>query len=148
MNFEPNQQSNFALNDRFLDSKYYSTEQFTAKFKHTSKTFSLLHVNSRSLKKNFESLETMLYTLDNFPFSIIGIAETWLHSISPDVYYLKKLWYSQTGPKRIKRLGCCFINSWPLAIQSPQWHLIWRKWNIIYWNIKRKRKKFHCRFIL
>ena len=31
----------------------------------------------------------MLYTLDNFPFSIIGITETWLHSISPDVYNLK-----------------------------------------------------------
>ena len=89
MNFEPNQQSDFALNGIFIVSKYYSTEQFTAKFKHTSKIFSLLHVNSRSLKKNFESLETMLYTLDNFPFSIIlGITETWLHSISPDVYNL------------------------------------------------------------
>ena len=46
---------------------------------------SLLHLNARSLSKNFDSLQTLLCTL-NFPFSIIGISETWLNKNSPPVF--------------------------------------------------------------
>ena len=35
--------------------------------------------------KNFDSLQTLLCTL-NFPFSIIGISETWLNKNSPPVF--------------------------------------------------------------
>ena len=48
--------------------------------------FKLLHINSRSISKNFDSLETLLQSLVNFPFSVIGISETWLHENSPDIY--------------------------------------------------------------
>lgn len=51
--------------------------------------FSLLHVNSRSLNTIFESFETFLYTLNNFPFSVLGISETWLHSNSPNLFDLQ-----------------------------------------------------------
>ena len=40
------------------------------------KNFSLLHVNARSLNKNFESFELLLSSLNSFPFSVIGLTET------------------------------------------------------------------------
>ena len=48
--------------------------------------FSLLHLNTRSIKKNFDSLETLLNSLNQFQFSVIGISETWLTLNSPDVF--------------------------------------------------------------
>ena len=48
--------------------------------------FSLLHINSRSISKNFDSVEILLRSLINYSFSVIGISETWLHANSPDVY--------------------------------------------------------------
>ena len=103
MNFDPTQQSNFDMNNATSDSDYYTTKEFNSNFKNTTKNISLLHINSRSLNKNFESLETLLYTLDNFPFSIIGITETWLHSTSPNLFNLKK--YNMIRADREGRRG-------------------------------------------
>ena len=50
------------------------------------KNFSLFHWNARSLNKNFESFELLLSSLQHFPFSAIGITETWLHHNSPDLF--------------------------------------------------------------
>ena len=50
------------------------------------KNFSLLHVNARSLNKNFESFELLLSSLNSFPFSVIGLTETWLHQHSPPLF--------------------------------------------------------------
>lgn len=46
----------------------------------------LLHINSRSISKNFDSVESLLQSLTNFSFSVIGISETWLHTNSPDMF--------------------------------------------------------------
>ena len=46
-----------------------------------NENFSILHINSRSISKNFESLITLLHSLGNFTFSVIGISETWLNKI-------------------------------------------------------------------
>ena len=89
MNPESNQEFYFNLNNVTSDSKYYTVQEFNTRFKNQSNMFSLLHVNSRSLNKNFESFETFLYTLDNFPFSVLGISETWLHSNSPNLFDLQ-----------------------------------------------------------
>ena len=48
--------------------------------------FSILHINSRSICKNFDSLLTLIHSLKNFSFSVIGISETWLNKNSPDVF--------------------------------------------------------------
>ena len=48
--------------------------------------FSLLHINSRSINKNFDSVGTFLDSLNKFSFSVIGISETWLNSNSPDMF--------------------------------------------------------------
>ena len=89
MDFEPNQQFIPDINNTFSDSNYYTTEEFISNFKNTVNSFSLLHINSRSLNKNFDSLQTLLYTIDNFPFSIIGVTETWLNFTSPEMFNLQ-----------------------------------------------------------
>ena len=48
--------------------------------------FSLFHWNARSLNKNFESLELLFSALNQFPFSAIGISETWLRYNSPNLF--------------------------------------------------------------
>lgn len=88
MNTDLDMLDNFNTNYLSSDSNYYSTDDFISNFTKTSKGFSILHVNSRSLSKNFDSLETMLYSLNNFPFSVIGVTETWLHSTSPNLFEL------------------------------------------------------------
>ena len=85
------------LNLNAPKSKYFSIDEFKAEFNSTPQNnlnvidslsnnhcrcLSLLHLNSRSLFKNFDDLQTFLATLD-YQFSVIGISETWLHSNSP-----------------------------------------------------------------
>ena len=106
MNHDTNDNDQSSLN---FKSNYYTIETFNSKFNcnitnelsstscntnslHTKSlnenTFSLLHINARSLNKNVDSLELLLTNLNQFPFSIIGITETWLHSTSPPVFNL------------------------------------------------------------
>ena len=49
---------------------------------------SLLHINSRSLNRNFEYFENLLQSLNNLNFSVIGVSETWLHHDSPQLFNL------------------------------------------------------------
>ena len=79
----------FNTNNTSSDNNYYSTEDFNSRFRDMEHKFSLLHVNARSLNKNFESLESLLLTLNNFKFSIIGVTETWLHNTSPNIFNLQ-----------------------------------------------------------
>ena len=57
MNPESHQEFYFNLNNITSDSKYYTVPEFNTSFKNQSNMFSLLHVNSRSLNKNFESFD-------------------------------------------------------------------------------------------
>ena len=56
------------------------------KFNHSINDFRIMHINSRSISKNFDSVESLLQSLTNFSFSVIGISETWLHANSPNLY--------------------------------------------------------------
>ena len=83
-------------------SDYYTINEFNNKFSpstqvnstadlkntYAANNFSLLHWNARSLNKNFESLELLLSSLKDFPFSVIGISETWLRTNSPNLFNL------------------------------------------------------------
>ena len=40
--------------------------------------FSILHINARSLPKNFDNIIGFLASINNYPFSVIAISETWL----------------------------------------------------------------------
>ena len=79
--------------------QYFTITEFNSKFCSASdnnnrptgnnainKYFSLLHINARSLNKNFDSIEVLLNSLNQFPFSVIGITETWLHTSSPNMF--------------------------------------------------------------
>ena len=97
--------------------EYYTIAQFNTKFCSKSinennrinhnynidKYFSLLHINARSLNKNFDSFEILLKSLQNFPFSIIGVTETWLHTTSPDMFDIQN--YTMTRKDRINGRG-------------------------------------------
>ena len=71
----------FDPNENFLDAientcSYYTQSEFIDK-KIGSKNLSIVHFNARSLKNNFESLNTYLRSLD-YKFDIIAISESWL----------------------------------------------------------------------
>ena len=82
------------------ESNYFTTEDFNSRFNpqstnthrnhHTvndsTQPISFLHINARSLNKNFDSIELLLLSLKNFPFSVIGVSETWLHKNSPPMF--------------------------------------------------------------
>ena len=55
-------------------------------FESTDQYFSLLHFNIRSMNKNFDSVDLLLSSVKKFPFSIIGMTETWLHKNSPPIF--------------------------------------------------------------
>ena len=65
--------------------KYFNEDQFHKSICTISKKqFSLVHFNARSLYKNFDSICAYLMSL-NYPFSLIGITETWMND-RPDIF--------------------------------------------------------------
>ena len=83
------------LASNYPNCNYYTIDDFVTQLVNNSSSekniesdtnpFSLFHVNSRSLNKNFDALETLLSGL-NFKFSVIGVTETWLHENSPPLF--------------------------------------------------------------
>ena len=64
--------------------------------------FSLLHLNARSLLKNFDKF-TQLLDSSQHEFSAIGISETWLIDINED--YVNIIGYRFISSNRVGRLG-------------------------------------------
>ena len=56
-------------------SKYYNEEQFNALID-AKNDFTILHINARSLYKNFENIKNYLMNFSK-PFNIIALTETW-----------------------------------------------------------------------
>ena len=68
---------NIFNNLSLIDSVFYAVEEAaTSLKKFNDKTFSVLHLNVRSLNKNFESLKELLTTI-NFEFKVICFTERW-----------------------------------------------------------------------
>ena len=89
LTFNTFDKENIPLNDSFdPDSTFFNTHGFTNTAYFTSETikamitenndisFSVLHLNIRSLNKNFESLKNLLTEI-NFYFKVICITESW-----------------------------------------------------------------------
>ena len=50
--------------------------------------FGLIHINARSINNNFGKIDLLVNSLSTYKFPIIGITETWLHSIDlPFIQY-------------------------------------------------------------
>ena len=78
------------------DALHYNIPSFASKYITDSKlndffqfedrsALNLLHVNCRSLKKNFNSLNNLL-NMVNYSISVIAVTETWLSDSLRDVY--------------------------------------------------------------
>ena len=62
-------------------SKYITENQLNDVVKNFSKdTFSMLHLNIRSISKHFDELQILLNNQNKHSFSVIGLSETWLSS--------------------------------------------------------------------
>ena len=79
--------SNFLVNNRQTICTYYNERSFNESYQH-SNTFSLFHVNIRSIPRNLDKLKLHLDSLKH-NFSIIAVSESWLTSINKDLYHLK-----------------------------------------------------------
>ena len=75
------------------ESRYYTINDFNAAFNlnndSNQQSLSLLHINARSMNTNFDSMDLFFSSLQNFPFSIIGITETWLNNKSPPIFNIE-----------------------------------------------------------
>ena len=71
--------------------KYFTDESFNEKLSSLSSedvlSFSLFHINIRSIKANIGDFDNYMRML-NLDFSIIGVTETWLNDINYDLYGL------------------------------------------------------------
>ena len=89
LTFNTFDKENILLNDSFdVDSNFFNTHDFTNTTYFTRETlkamikenidisFSVLNLNIRSLKKNFESVKNLLVEI-NFCFKVICITESW-----------------------------------------------------------------------
>ena len=85
------------------DCQYMFNEDFNKKYSKAHSNFSLLHVNARSLPKNYDHFCTLLDSLE-FNFSIIAVSETWFKSnTNVNIYNVKD--YSFVHMCRPDRIG-------------------------------------------
>ena len=82
INSEHDRDINFYQDISSLWTHYCSPNEFQNNFQCFLKdSFSVLHLNIRSMNKNFESFKE-LYSTINFKFSIVCFSETWVDDIS------------------------------------------------------------------
>ena len=70
------------------DSKYYDENEFNAMRENIPTReieVSFIHLNARSLKKNFDAMEQSLHCYQH-SFSVIGVSETWHTDATVDCY--------------------------------------------------------------
>ena len=75
-----------------------------------SDLFSVIHLNARSIPKNFDNFLTFLENVE-IQFTAIGVSETWLNGTNQNLYGIKG--YSQVNKKRGggDSLFCGYISS-------------------------------------
>ena len=92
---------------------HYFSDNFNTKFSNTNsnETFSIFHLNSRSLVSNFPSISDYISTL-NHRFSIYAFTETWFKPDVPSLYNLPGYSFIHK-PRRNRRGGgvCMYIDS-------------------------------------
>ena len=105
---------NQVSNDNECNScDYFFSDTFSDKFcdTYTNETFSIFHLNSRSLAANYLTISDYISTLDH-KFSIYAFTETWFKSNVPPLYNMPG--YSFIHKPRNNRRGggvCMYIDS-------------------------------------
>ena len=88
-----------------LDTPYLMPGELHNFLNSSSNQFSVLHLNIRSIKKNFENFKLFLNPI-NFTFSVICLSETWwddLATIKKSLYELPN--YNSTHQARCDQKG-------------------------------------------
>ena len=95
-----------------LDTDYISPDDFSGNFKDfTENSFSVLHLNIRSLNKNFESF-AQLYKSLSFKFSIICFPETWSNDENLEkklTFSIRRLHFAASKQKILRRKGSSYF---------------------------------------
>ena len=101
---------NYCLDEiSFLDTKYYVSDEVKDKLKSLQlNSFSVLHLNIRSMKKHFEVFQDFIESL-NFKFSAICLSETWLqaHEISDSNFQLPGYYSFHLTTRKNRGGGVC-----------------------------------------
>ena len=66
---------------------HFTDQDFITSFGDQQDKLSIIHINARSLSKNFDSVINFMHSINNYEFTFIAITETWFHSLScTDMY--------------------------------------------------------------
>ena len=92
------------LNLVAVSNSCYLTEDKLCEFFNSDKkdSFNAIHINCRSLNKNFKALENLLTSISE-KLTVIAVSETWLTELSEDTFNL--LGYSFVSKSRANKLG-------------------------------------------
>jgi hypothetical protein len=112
--------------------KYKYPNQLTNEIKKINSNFSTMHLNIRSIKKNFTDLNTLLNNLDH-PFSILGLTETWLKPYNTSLFDIKGYIHENlTRPSKIGGGVSIYINENlnyktrpDLTYQDQNYEMLW-----------------------
>ena len=85
-----------------LGCKYYGESEMKAINSEWNKTFSILHLNCRTIKKNFTKLSILLKSLET-DFDVIAISETWLNESEHELFDIQD--YTCTFISRNEKRG-------------------------------------------
>ena len=90
----------FFNTNQFSDTNYFTIEETKSKLSCCdNKSFSILHLNIRSFKKNFDKLVNFLATL-SFSFKVVCVTETWCSSNHDNRDLHKLTSYSSNTPDK------------------------------------------------
>jgi hypothetical protein len=91
-------------NNHIDKCNYYLSDQFNDKCSSTNHGLSIIHINSRSLTKIFDSISDYVYTLSH-KFSILAFSESWFsdNNSAPPLIHING--YSMVQSDRLNRRG-------------------------------------------
>ena len=90
--------------------QYYLPNEFKKTIAYTDNDFSILHLNARSLCRNFDALQELLFVTE-YQFSIICVTETWLNNKSPALFDINNYSLLHIDRTNMKRGGVAiYIN--------------------------------------
>ena len=104
--------SNSETNNILKSFGYFVGNPFNWKcleLRNKSGLFYVIHLNARSIPKNFDNFLTFLENIE-IQFTVIGLSETWLNETNQNLYGIKG--YSQVnnyGPEKREVLFHCFL---------------------------------------
>ena len=92
LNLLPNSNSSYIAEDKLCE--FFNFEE--------KDSFNAIHINCRSLNKNFKALENLLIFISE-KLTVIAVSETWLTELSEDTFNLTG--YSFVSKSRVNKIG-------------------------------------------